>query len=777
MALGALIATPAQARSVRQFSIPAGSLSGALLVYAQQAGVSISISDALKISQRTGGLKGRYEISDALRRLLKGSGLTFTFVDPTTVRIGRISTPPPRPAVRPVAPAPSKPPPMVSAPDIVVIGTKQRATLAEYPASISILQLTPADTARGGADGTSAVLNHVPGLASTNLGPGRNKVFIRGIADSSFNGESQATISQYLGDARLIYSAPDPNLLLYDIERVEVLEGPQGTLYGAGTLGGIIQLVPRAPDLESASGGVSAGLRLTQHGAPGFDASAVANLPIVSDRLAARVVAYGSQEGGYIDDTLRRLSNINRNRITGVRAGLRWKPASDWTIDLGLVSQNISSRDGQYADTAIGTLSRASAIAQPFDNDYRMVNIAIKHAAGATELVSSTSYARQNYDTTFDATRIPGVSAPRIYSELNDISLLAHETRASGQFNGRGRWIVGVSALFNQDRSSRELGLVDRPQMLASVTNDTLDTALFGEGTWPLFRHLDVTLGGRLSYVRQVSKLAGAEDRNSESRRTQFRGLPSAAVSWRRTNWLIYARYQEGYRPGALQISGLGGRLAAERFERDHISTVELGMRFGVRPGSRLTGSIVGANASWDDIQADLVNLQGLPYTANIGSGTVHTLSAQLAWKPRPNVSIDASGFVTASNLSELAPDYASVRNRDLPNIADAGWRLAATYDHDLGRAHLWLDAAVRYNGNSRLAVREPFDLPQGGFYDASIGGRLALGNLGFSLDFSNLFDSRANTFAFGNPFSLAGGTQTTPLRPRSVRFGIDATF
>src|SRR3546814_3098560 len=88
-------------------------------------------------------------------------------------------------------------------------------------------------------------------LSSTHLGAGRNKLFIRGIADSSFTGPTQATVGQYLGDIRLSYNAPDPDLRLYDVDNVEVLEGPQGTLYGAGSLGGIIRVVPNAPNPDA----------------------------------------------------------------------------------------------------------------------------------------------------------------------------------------------------------------------------------------------------------------------------------------------------------------------------------------------------------------------------------------------------------------------------------------------------------------------------------------------------------------------------------------------
>lgn len=765
----------AQARPVREFAVPAGRLSDALLVYAQQAGVSIAVSDPRLDRLRTAGVRGRLEIGEALRRLLEKSGLTFTFSDDATVRLVW-HTAARRAVVR--AKVRSAPPaPVIGGEEIVVVATKQSALLSDYPASISLMELGSGDTARGGNEGTGYVLRRLPGLASTNLGPGRNKIFIRGVADSSFNGESQATISQYLGEARLIYSAPDPDLLLYDIQRVEVLEGPQGTLYGAGTLGGIIRLLPRAPVAGETSLSANGGVRFTRHGAAGFDAAIVGNLPI-ADRLAARVVAYKSSEGGYIDDPLRQRSNINRNQISGGRAMLRWTPSADWTVDLSVVAQDVGSRDGQYAQTDVGALARKSAIAQPFDNDYRLAALTVTHPWGGKELVSASSFTRHTIDTVFDATSIPGVTLPQVYLEDRSIDLLSNETRLSGRFSGVGHWLIGGSVVYNKDRSKRSLGDVDSPQQLANLVNSTLDTALFGEATNPIVSTLELTLGGRLSYVRQTSEVAGREVSGAfEPTRKQFRALPSAALSWKTDGWLFYGRYQEGYRPGALQISSAGDQVTAQRFERDHIGTYELGLRFGSRPHARLSGSLAGSTASWDDIQADLVDTKGLPFIANIGSGRVRNLSASLTWQPTERWTFDASGFVASSNLSKPALAFSGSIDRDLPSIADEGWRLGARYGGNVGAANVTLDAGLRYVGRSKLAVVTPFDLSQGGYYDVSVGGRWSMGAVGISLDLDNVLDSRANTFAFGNPFSLASGTQTTPLRPRSVRVGVDASF
>ena len=102
---------------------------------------------------------------------------------------------------------------------------------------------------------------------------------------------------------------------------------------------------------------------------------------------------------------------------------------------------------------------------------------------------------------------------------------------------------------------------------------------------------------------------------------------------------------------------------------------------------------------------------------------------------------------------------------------------MATKYDRELSWARITLDAAVRYVGHSKLAIRAPFALGQGRYYDVSTGARLGFGKWGLALDLDNLLNTRANTFAFGNPFSVADGLQQTPMRPRSIRIGFDASF
>ncbi|NNM77721.1 TonB-dependent receptor [Sphingomonas sp. ID1715] len=776
--MACLIASAADAADIRAFAIPAGPLGGALARFGEQAGMTIGVSDPSLAARRSAGVRGRMSAQAALQRLLRGTGAQAVFVDAVTVRIIR-SAGSRRPSpVRSAAPQP-RPSALVVGPqqDIIVTASKQGTPLDRYAGSVSVLALDPGKNAREASSGTAAVVARLPMVASTSLGPGRDKLFVRGIADSSFNGPSQATVGQYLGDVRLTYNAPDPDLNLYDIGRVEVLEGPQGTLYGTGSLGGIIRLVPNAPLMGRADGSASAGLVATHKGGEGGDAAAMLNLPLIGDRVAIRGVGYWSLDPGYIDDPSRGLSDINETRSYGGRAAIRYEPGAGWSLTLGGVIQNISSRDGQYVLRGSPPLTRSSAIAQPFDNDFRLGYLTIQRDGSAVSLSSTTALVRHDVDSVFDAT--PAGGAARRFEEDIGITLLSHETRLSGG-TGRRSWVAGVSGVYDISRIERRLGDPQDPPSILGVRNENSEVALFGQYTQPLLGPVSITLGGRLTYARAVGMLIEQTDGDSgEAKRKKVRLSPTVAVSWRMGRGLLaFAHYQQGFRAGGLAVAPSGSPADSKRFEGDSLTVGEVGLRLG-RPGrDRFSASTTLAYARWSDIQSDLVDLTGLPYTTNIGDGRVYSFEAQTMWEVVSGLNLEASVFLNDSALSRPVEAFAAAEERELPNIARAGARGALRYSIDLGAGtSLVLDGAVRYVGTSQLGIGAPFDVTQGDFVETSLGGRLALGRLGVSLDVSNLADVRGNRFSYGNPFGVAQRDQITPLRPRTVRVGLDARF
>jgi outer membrane receptor protein involved in Fe transport len=767
-------ATPVAAQDVA-FDIPAGRLSDALVSLGRQAGITIGASDPALATVRSRRLRGRMTVGQALSRLLAGTGYQFAFVAPRTVRVTRSasSSAAPRRVIRPAPPLP--PPPET---EIVVTGSKQQTPLENFAGTVRMVDIGSTDVGRFGIRGTEGVVARLPMLASTNLGRGRNKVFIRGIADSSFNGSSQALVGQYLGDVRLSYNAPDPDLQLYDFARVEVLEGPQGTLYGAGSLGGILRLVPNSPDPSSASAAFSGGLLATQHGQLGGDLSAVANLPIERERLTLRAVVYGATDGGYIDDAGRGEHDVNRVGVLGGRATLLWTPGDEWQVELTGLTQFIAARDGQYAERGLPPLTRRSSLAQPFANDYQLAALTVRKRMRSMELISTTSLVRHDLETQFDATEPVAGAPPQLFAEDLGLTLFTNETRLSRPNSDGAGWVVGFALLYNAGDVHRRIGPPAAMLPIANARNESAEAAVFGQASIPIDDRLTATLGGRFSIARSDGQVLDTDEAD-EPARTDFQVSPTAALSWRAgDDMLLYTRYQKGSRVGGLAVFATETGTAAERYESDSLTSVEAGIRLGNSATSAISLNAALSYAWWSNIQADLIDEHGLPYTTNLGDGRIAGIELEASWQVTPRLRLDAAAFLNGSSLTDPAPAFAAVDETDLPNIAAAGGRIGANFRAELTQgADLSVDGAINYVGSSQLGIGAPLDVRQGDYFDSQIGARIDLGGLGISVDVDNLFDVRGNRFAFGNPFGLEARNQLTPLRPRTVRVGVDVAF
>jgi outer membrane receptor protein involved in Fe transport len=779
-----LAATPVEAADSVSFDIPAGPLTAALVALAEQARLTIVANDPRLAGRRVGPVRGRMPVRRALDRLLAGSGFRFEFVGLAAVRIEpapRSPTRPPTEARR----APPAPPQQLSAPapqsplaDIVVTATKQGIALDELAGTARLVELTPQEARRMGAAGSEATLARLPMLASTSLGPGRDKLYIRGVADSSFNGPSQSIVGQYLGDVRLTFNAPDPDLRLYDVRRVELLEGPQGTLYGSGSLGGILRVVPNPPDPSAWHGEISAGLAAMQDGDVGEDLAAVVNAPLQPGRLTLRAVGYHVLQPGYIDDLGRGAKDVNRTTIDGGRATLLYTPG-DWQIELGGVVQFISGQDGQYAERGLPPLTHSTHFPQPFDNDYLLGELTVRRRWGPLELVSSTGLVSHALNSQFDATGSGGTQRLRLYTEDVRISLLSNETRLSRiSRNGKG-WVVGWSLIHDWSRIERNIGPPEAMVPITGVRNVVNEAAVYGRVGFDLGSGLIASIGGRLTVSQSIGNPLNSRKRDgSEHSRTDGRATPSFALSWRADPaLLVYMRYEGGFRAGGLAIAASGVSTAAQRYSSDELDSAELGFRAG-REGDALAMDLVLSATRWSDIQADLIDRRGLPYTTNIGRGRIYGAEARAMWRPLDSLRIEAAAFLADSALSHPAPDFLAADERSLPNIAEAGARAAARYETRIGRgARLTVDGSLRYVGRSQLGIGPPLDIPQGKYMEAALGGHLDLGRFGVSLDISNLGNVVGNRFSYGNPFTVFQRRQITPVTPRTIRIALDANF
>lgn len=752
-----------------------GSLSAALAALARQAGIDIGGIDASLARINSNGLTGAMSAQAALNRLLAGTPFLARMVAPDTYRLVR--RPPPRP------PQPAMPRAFVSQPidvgagDVIVRGAKREISLALYPGSVIVIPLTDDGWGPHGGDGQSFLLRQTPMLQSTELGSGRNKLFIRGIADSSFTGPTQSTAGTYFGDVRTGYNGPDPNLNLYDVDRVEILEGPQGALYGAGSIGGIIRLSPRAPVLSGADSTADVGTSMTAHGSAGYDLAAMLNVAPGQDRVGLRLVAYRNVQGGYIDDPGRKVRDVNGINETGGRLSVRIRADRGLLIDASGIIQESRQPDLQYALIEGAPLTRLSAIPQPFEDDYKLGRLVVTKLwdSGLT-LISALGRVVHETDQRYDATRPGRFAYPVAYDEHNSIRLTTEEVRLSRNLSDGRSWLVGASYVHDVTGKARQFGFLTSQRDLIGVTNRTEERSVFASTTQKLSSALSLTAGARYTHARMDGD-PSTTTRNSFIRgRSSSRLDPELALAYRLSPRLtLFSQYQQGFRTGGLAVAPGVGRVAS--FEDDQIRVGEIGMRLVRRgpTGLAAVGSL--SYAGWSDIQADLVSVLGFPYTANVGDGRILAFEGTVDWVPQVGLKLVGALFLNHSRLVHPAPDFVTSGKRPMPDTPGMSATMAASWTHRFAWADMRIEGNARYVGSSRLGVGPVLDLPYGDFWEtgAAISFKLKPVSIVFSAD--NLLDTRGNRFAIGNPFGVPFRDEITPLRPRTLRIGVKRSF
>lgn len=846
VAMAIMLSLPAQAMAAeeRAFDVPKGNLSSVLPVISRQAGVSISVVDAKLWQARVKSVRGRMSVDEAIRRLLAGSDARAVRVSATSWRIERRpaaprvayrAAPPPRQAPQPRAREPSRDTVAAAHDEIIVTASKTDLPYSHFAGVAT--QLDGGDLAFGGERGMESILSRTATVSSTHLGSGRNKLFIRGIADSSFTGPTQATVGQYLGDIRLSYNAPDPDLRLYDIDNVEILEGPQGTLYGAGSLGGIIRVIPKAPNPDAMSVQAIAGVSVTQHGDPGGDIAAIANLPVGDNGHALRLVGYMLTDGGYIDNPLRGQNDVNRVHVRGGRGTFRFDAGHGWTVDLGGIYQEITSDDAQYADEDAPPLVRNSLVQQNAKARYALGTVVVMKDWGDLRFQSSNAYIDHSLFERFDATVPDGeetgtvdvarlfspvnvsliADRPRVLDQRNKTRMFASENRLSRPYHDGLGWVIGASFIDNRARQRRDFGIagfgtagfskalpamaefVGPPEvvegqitlrgisaMLPGVTNRITEFTGYAEATLELMPDLIASGGLRLSHMRLGGSAEGVPfavadaQRATTAVRNETDFLPSfSLLATPLRNVRVYARYQEGFRPGGLAVDGNFVR----RFLNDQVRTWEGGVRFGDKGHSLFDASISLSHSRWRNIQADFIDSNGFPTTANIGDGRITSLSGALAMRPTETLTFELGAVYNHSRVDDLAPqilpvfDAAPARLGRIPNVAKHAVRGSINYATVMGDEDFRVNGWANYVGPSRLGIGPILGESQGDYVDTGLAMRVGNARRGVSLTLTNLFDSRGNRFSLGTPFVEGNEGFLTPLRPRTLRIAVDVAY
>ena len=279
--------------------------------------------------------------------------------------------------------------------EIVVTALKRTSTLQDTPIAISAL--TSEGLERVGADDFVDFVGSVPGLTLRDNGPGATRPTIRGIASP---GEPQVGV--YFDEA-LVVGAPgttndagirSPELKPFDLERVEVLKGPQGTLYGGGSMGGTLRFITKKPNAEKFEGKISVEGSTVEHGDAGFQVNGMVNIPIIEDQLAVRIVAYKRDDPGFIDNVAYGEDDINDVDTEGGRVSIRWTPTDRLTATGTVYYQDQNVGGGFHFNPSIdGDNPKTDAISrEPFNDEQVLYNLTLEYGFDWADALYSYSW-------------------------------------------------------------------------------------------------------------------------------------------------------------------------------------------------------------------------------------------------------------------------------------------------------------------------------------------------------------------------------------------------
>jgi outer membrane receptor protein involved in Fe transport len=641
-----------------------------------------------------------------------------------------------------------------------------------------------------GANDLGDAAAQMAGVLMTNLGPGRNKILLRGLADGVFTGRARSTVVTYLDDVPVNYNAPDPDFRLVDVERVEVARGPQGALYGAGALGGIYRIVARKPILGEWSSEVRATGAGTKGGSPSGALEGYVNIPVAGDAVGLRLSAYHEVQGGYLDDIVQDRSNVDRTTRQGGRLVLLAQPGQRLSLTLTAAAQGLRSDDTHYTIRGIGR-RRAVRIPEPHVNDIQVLAGTARYSFDGFELTSATGFVHHAYGSVFDATPVESdytdFATTAAYRERTRTRMLVQDLYLASRGASKLEWLAGLYASQAELRSPSEVlaqnpGLPDTSVYSELRHEKIREVAAYAELSYTPAPGWTLALGGRLYDIDRrirsdvVSELFAPRGLDESN---HYAGV-SPKISLQRqfrNGDLVYAVISEGFRPGGVNTGGAQPLPdTREKFSSDRLRNYEVGLKLE-RFQRRLSVSSAVFYDVWKDIQTDQFLATGLPYTTNAGDAHVLGLEAEVTLRTDNGFLVQLNGRTTRTRLIHPNLGFIPKLARTLPGAPPISGGALVSYERPVfGDATLRLVGQGIYEGLSRVS----FDprLPQtGGFAQLRLLAELSRHGRGVQVFVINPMNSFRDTFSFGNPFTAAQARQITPQRPRTIGATLFAGF
>lgn len=597
---------------------------------------------------------------------------------------------------------------------IIVTAQKREENVQNVPSSISVLGSEQIEKFQ--ARQLSDFAAYVPGFQVDSGGsPGQAIVTLRGIGPV---GPGQ-TVGTYIDDTPVgsssFYARGAEftlDMLPYDVERVEVLRGPQGTLYGASSIGGLIKYVLRKPDPDAFSARAGAEIfDIARGGGLGWAARAMVNVPVVPGQLGLSA-SYGYQHTpGYIDNVATGAKDQNEFHQQSGRVALLWTPTPDLSVQLGAMYQEVDSRnnatslvyDGPARSRFGDGYSNNNVVDEPFRKEIEYYSGTIDYDFGFASLTSATSYSQMRTRQVQDATSDFGGLFPLFGEDAGyapfalslDLEKWTQEVRLASP-SGPFEWLVGAFYTNEDSRNAQTVQAITTegesieaidPFAVVALPSTYKEYAVFGNVAASIGKF---KLGGGLRYAhnsqkfRQVTSgplfelLGGGQDNPGSSSEgvLTYSIHPQFAVT---DDVMLYARVASGYRPGGPNTILTGAE--KPQVDSDSLTNYEAGIKSSFLD-NRVILNLSAFYMAWKDIQVSVQcpGVTGCSFLDNAGTAESKGFEMAAVMSPTGNLTVGLNASYTDAKLTEDAPGLAGFDGDRLPFVPD--WTASATIDY-----------------------------------------------------------------------------------------------
>lgn len=590
--------------------------------------------------------------------------------------------------------------------EIVVTATRRTMRLQDVPLSITAFTQDQLDL-KGIVDYQGLAFN-TPGAILNRASANFNNFSVRGIATNGYNANLQSTVAIYIDELPISANGNstilDPNL--FDVERIEFLRGPQGTLFGSNSLAGAVRIINKNPDLDEFDSAVAVDYGVTDSDSFRQRYNAMVNLPLSEDKLALRIVGFYRDEDGYVDNIGTGIKNSNSLVDWGGRAILLWQPTDKFYSRLMYMREDSKPADSSLVAPQLGDKVRLSDRPDRFQSFLDTFNLTMGYDFGGAELTSSSTFASYDQDFVVDLAGTFAQALPFALDAFAYDDIFVEEARLVSNSGGKFEWVLGGYYNYKRRdvdynyRSTQEYldahgitGLADEYYSRFWSYFVTHEKAAFGSLSYHMSDNFWVTGGIRYTKsdvqgfyytkpgaftsnyltlalfglsgpvtITPYSRIDGPKvDESGPSYDFSISYSPKDDMT-------AYATYSTGFRTPAGnaragQVSALDPNDIVIPFgaDSDDLKNYEAGLK-GTFAGGKLTANLAIYLIDWSNIQVQVNRVSdSAQFATNIGAARSKGFEFEISASLTPNLLLGMNGSLNDSKVTELTDEEAAI--------------------------------------------------------------------------------------------------------------------